>query len=86
MIDRFERLRHHAVIRRHHDDDDVGDFGAARTHTGKGFVTRRIEEHDLAPERRRILLRNLHLVGADVLRDSARFAGRNFGFANRIQQ
>ena len=56
MVDRFQRLRHHAVIRRHHDDHNVRDLGAARTHPGKGFVTRRVQEDNLAPEGRRILL------------------------------
>ena len=50
VIDGFERLRHHAVIGSHDQHDDVGGLGAARTHAGEGFVTRRIEEHDLAPE------------------------------------
>ncbi len=55
VIDGFERLRHHAVIGGDHQHHDVGDLGAARTHAGKRFVTRRIEEHDLAPVGRRIL-------------------------------
>ena len=86
MVDRLQRLRHYAVVGRHHDHHDVGDLGAARAHPRKGFVTWRIQENDLSPERRRIRLGDLHLVGADVLRDPARFAARHVRFADRIQQ
>ena len=86
MVDGFERLRHHAIVGGNHDDDDVGHFGAARTHAGERLVTRRIEEDDLAAKGRRICLADTDLVRADVLRDAAGFAGRNIGFANRIEQ
>ena len=29
VIDRLDRLRHHAVVGGHHQHDDVGDLGAA---------------------------------------------------------
>jgi hypothetical protein len=32
VLDRLDRLRHHAVVGRHHQHDDVGELGAARTH------------------------------------------------------
>ncbi len=48
MLDRFDGLRHDAVVGRHHQDHDVGDLGAARTHRGERRVARRIEEGDLA--------------------------------------
>ncbi len=48
VIDGFERLRHHAVVRCHHDHHDVGDLGAARAHARKRFVARRVEEDDFA--------------------------------------
>ena len=51
VIDSFERLRHHAVVRRYHDHHDVGDLGAARSHARKRFVARRIEEHNFASRR-----------------------------------
>ena len=62
VVDGFERLRHHAVIGRHHDDDDVRDLGAARTHAGKGFVARGIEEDDLAAEGRRAFLSRMRTL------------------------
>ena len=44
VIDRFDRLRHEAVIRRDHEHDDVGHVGAARAHGGEGGVARRVEK------------------------------------------
>src|SRR5690606_927361 len=43
----FHRLWHHLVVGSNDDDDDVGDLCTARTHSGKRFVTRRVEERDL---------------------------------------
>ena len=66
MRNRFDRLRHDAVIRRDNKHDDVGNLGSARTHQCERLVARRIEERDFS-------VLHLHLVGADVLRDSAGF-------------
>ncbi len=79
VIDSFERLRHHAVVGRNHQDDDIGDLGAARTHAGKGLVTRSIDEDDLAT----VLL---DVISTDVLRDATGFAPRHIGLADGIQQ
>ena len=38
--DRFDRLRHHAVVGRDHEDRDVGDLRAARPHGGERLVAR----------------------------------------------
>ncbi len=46
MVDGFDGLRHHAVVCCDDQHHDVGRLGAACTHGGKGFVTRRIEEGD----------------------------------------
>ena len=86
VVDRFERLRHHAVVGSDHDDDDVRDLGSARTHAGEGFVTWGIEEDDLAAKGRRIRLGDTDLVGADVLRDASGFAASNVGFADGVEQ
>ena len=79
VIDRLARLRHDAVVGRHHEDDDVGDARAARAHHGERFVARRVEEHDVA-------IVHPHRVGADVLRDAARFALGDTRGANRVEQ
>ena len=79
MIHRFTRLRHHAVVGRHDQDDHVGDLGAARPHHREGFVTRRVEEHDVPVADRDV-------IGADVLRDAAGFTFGDAGLANRVEQ
>ena len=79
MGDRFFGLRHDAVVGRDHEDRDVGDLSAARTHRGERFVTRRINERDLA-------IVALDRVRADLLRDTAGFAAGNVGAANSIEQ
>ena len=59
VMDRFDRLRHDAVIRGDDQHDDVRDFGAARAHRGEGGVAGRVDEGDrlrrsaLSPDRRR---------------------------------
>src|ERR1019366_3831521 len=79
MVDGFQRLRHDAIVGGDHQHDDVGDLGAAGTHAGEGFVTGGIDEDDLAGI-------YVHLVGADVLGDSARLATRHIGDANGVEQ
>jgi hypothetical protein len=72
-------LGHNAVVRRDDQNNDVGGLGAARTHLGERFVARRIEEHDAA-------LFRVHIVRGDVLRNTARFAGRDVRRANPVQE
>ena len=80
VVDRLDRLRHQAVVGRDHQDDDVGDVGAARAHLGEGLVARRVEEGDLR------LVRQRHLIGADMLGDAAGFARDHVGAAQRVEQ
>ena len=53
VVDRFLRLRHHAVVGGDDEDGDVRHLRAAGAHRGEGFVARRVEEGDLVPSRRR---------------------------------
>ena len=46
VVDRFNRLRHHAVIGSHHQNGNVGGFRTTRTHGGEGFMARRVDEGD----------------------------------------
>ncbi len=46
VVDRLDRLRHHAVVSSDDDDDDVGDVGAAGAHRREGGVTRGVDEAD----------------------------------------
>ena len=80
VVNRFDRLRHHSIIRRDHQNDDVGDLRTARPHRGKGRVARCIEEAQ------NLTVVGCDLIGTDVLRDTARFAGLNLGFADRVKQ
>ena len=80
VVDRFDRLRHHAVIRRNDQHDDVRRLGAAGAHRREGLVARRIEEHDAA------FARHIRDIRADVLGDAAGFARRRMRLADRIQQ
>ncbi len=79
MIDRFFRLRHHAVVGRHHEHHDVRHLRAARAHPRERFVARRVHKYHAA-------IIDHHFVGADMLCDSARFAARYIRLANRIEQ
>ena len=53
VVDRLDRLRHHAVVGRDHEDDDVGGLGAAGAHGGERLVARRVDERDRAAVLRR---------------------------------
>ena len=79
VVDRLDRLRHHAVVGCHHQDDDVGGLGAARTHRGERLVARRVEEGDDAA-------RGLDVVRADVLGDAAGLAGGDLGAPDVVEQ
>jgi hypothetical protein len=68
VVDRLDRLRHHAVVGRDHQNGDVGRLRATGAHCGEGGVAGRVDEGDL-------LTVLLDLIGADVLGDAARFAG-----------
>ncbi len=86
VVDGLKGLRHDSVIGGNHQNHDVRDLGAAGAHAGEGFVTRGIQEDDLAAKGGRVGVRDLHLVGADVLGDAARFAFGHVGGANGVEQ
>jgi hypothetical protein len=79
VVDGFLRLRHDAIVGCDDENYDVGDLGASGAHASEGFVAGRVDENYAA-------VVNLDFVGADVLRDAARFAARNVSFANGIEQ
>jgi hypothetical protein len=80
VLDRLHGLRHDAVVGGDHEHHDVGDLGAAGAHCGERGVAGRIDEGDPAARGRR------HLIGADMLGDAARLAGRDVGRADGIEQ
>ena len=75
----FDGLRHHAVVGGNHEDHDIGCFRTARTHCGKRFVTRSIQESNHAA-------RGFNVVCTDVLGNATRFALYHFGAADVVQQ
>ena len=80
VADRLDRLLHDAVIGGDDQHDDVGDIGAAGAHRGEGLVARRVDEGDLLAALQR------DVIGADMLGDAARLAGRDIGLAQRVEQ
>ena len=80
MMDGFHRLRHDAVIGGDHQHDNVGHLGAARAHRREGGVAGRIDEGNLAAQRRG------HLIGANVLGDAAGLARHDVGGADGVEQ
>ncbi len=80
VADGFFGLRHDAVVGGDDQHGDIGDVGAASPHFGEGFVTRRIDEGDLAGP---ILF---DFVGANVLRDAAAFAADHVDADDLVQQ
>ena len=80
MVDRFDGLRHHTVVCCYNDDGDIGHLRTTGTHGCKGFVTRCIEERDTTAARQ------LHVVGTNVLGNTARFTGNHVRIADVVQQ
>ena len=83
VVERLDRLRHHAVVGRHHQHGDVGRLRPAGTHGGERLVTRGVDEGDLA-----LFAVDLggHLVGADGLGDATGLAGDHVGLADGVEQ
>src|SRR5699024_7933104 len=83
VVERLDRLGHHAVVRGDHQDRDVGDVRTAGTHGGERLVTRGVDE---GQRTLLLLVLDLHLVGADVLGDAAGLPGADLRLPDRVQQ
>src|SRR6266581_5842247 len=79
VINRFDSLRHDAVVRCNDQDNDVGHVSAARAHCGESRMTGRIDKRDLCS----IVL---NTVSPNVLRDSASFTGCDPRLTNRVHE
>jgi len=44
MVNGFNRLGHHTIIRSHNQYDDIGNLGTASPHRSKRFMSWRIEK------------------------------------------
>ena len=80
MADGLDGLGHDLVVGRDDEDDDVGHLGAAGAHGGERLVARRVEERD------RPVARQGHVIGADVLGDTARFARHDVGLPDVVEE
>ena len=79
VVDRLDRLRHHAVVGGHDQDNEVGDLGAPGAHGGERLVARRVDEHDWMP------IGGFDLVGADPLGDASGLACRDACLADGVE-
>src|SRR5438046_531237 len=79
MVDGLHRLRHDAVVGGHDQDDDVRRLGTPSPHGRERFVTRRVEEGDLAVRRR-------DLIGPDVLRNAAELLLGDLRLADGVEE
>src|SRR4029077_17241102 len=62
-----------------HQNNDIRHLRAARPHSGKRLMTRSIQESYAAAI-------DLHMIGTDMLSNTAMFLSRHMGAANGIQQ
>src|SRR5665811_1437585 len=83
VVERLDRLRHHAVIGGDHEDRDVRDPGTSGTHRREGLVTGGVDERDGALDA--LVLRE-DLVGTDVLGDATGFTLLDLRGTDRVQQ
>ena len=83
VVERLDRLRHHAVVGRDHEDRDVGRLRTTGTHGGERLVTRGVDEGDptlVAVDVGR------DLVGTDVLGDATGLLVDDVGVAQRVEE
>ena len=86
VVERFQRLRHDAVIGGDDEHDDVRDVRAAGAHGAECRVAGRVEKRDLRQLLFAFGMRHGNRVGADVLRDAAGLARRDVGLADDVEQ
>ena len=83
VVERLDRLGHHAVVGRDHEDRDVGHLRTTGTHGGERLVARGVDERDGTVD---ALVRGVHLVGTDVLRDPAGLARDDVRLADGVEE
>ena len=83
VVERFNRLRHDAIVCGNHENRDVGDLSTTSTHGGERLVTGGVNEGNRTVD---TLVHGVHLVGTDVLGDATGLTGNNVGVTNRVEQ
>jgi len=79
VVDGFDGLRLHAIIRSNDENDDIGDLCSAGSHGGKRLVTRRIQEDKLT-------LRVIDEVSTNMLGDPACLTRSHIRFPDSVQK
>ena len=80
MSDGLLCLRHDVVISSYNDNGNIRYLSTTGTHSGKGLVTRRIQEGHMAS------VWQCHVIGTDVLRNTTGLTGNNIGLTDIVQQ
>ena len=83
VVERFDCLRHDAVICSNYEDCDISDLCTTCTHSGKRLVTWCIDKGDGTIDASMIMV---NLISTNVLCNSACFALEDFSLSNRIEQ
>ncbi|OWK26193.1 hypothetical protein AJ87_01930 [Rhizobium yanglingense] len=79
MVDRFDRLRHHAIVGSDDENGNISRLRTACTHCREGGVAGGVDEGDL-------LTVLFHLISADMLRNAAGFTGNHVRMADGVEQ
>ena len=73
VLDGFDGLRHHTIVRGDDEDHDIGDISTARPHGGERRVAGGVEEGDA------LTALQPHLIGPDMLGNATVFATSDIG-------
>ena len=80
MSDGFLCGRHHGVVGCDDDDGDIGNLSTAGTHGSERLMTRGIKEGDATT------IRELNIVGSNVLGDTTSLTSDDVGVADVVEQ
>jgi len=79
MVDGFDGLAHHPVIRRHDQDDHVRHLSTPGPHGREGLMAGRVEEDDVP-------VLELDMIGADGLGYPPRLPGDDIRFPDGVEE
>ena len=86
MTERFQGLWHHPVVGGNDQNHNVSDICAARAHCAESGMAGGIQKRNLLQLTFSFRMRKRNRIGANVLRDPARFTGSHIRFADDVQQ
>ena len=82
VVERFDCLGHHTIIRCDYQYSDICDFGTTSAHCGKRFVTWGINKSNCSLY---TIMFAMNLVGTDMLSNSPSFTFGDITFTERIK-